>query len=442
MQANNSENTPVDLRLTADYAICSVDLPIIENPVVDIDDQGNIIGVYPSKNAPVCTPKVQQNLGGLLMPGLVNAHAHTPMTLMRSAGDGAELQSWLFEKVIPRELKMTSHDAHLGMLIGSAEMLCAGVTTSCEMYLHAEALAEATAQSGARLVMTCGIVNALANAGRLDALISEIIDTKKRLETPDELLTVGFGPHSLYDLSIEQVSEIAQAAIATDSLVHIHLEETEAERELVKSKYGATATQVLHDHGVLEASVLAAHGVWLSPSDMDLLAQSDTSVVSCPVSNLKLGSGIANISEMTQRNVNVALGTDGPASNDSLRMWDDLKLLALLARGSTHNAQALSAKTAFDIATRRGAQAVGLKNTGVLQTAFYADIVRLETEAFWFSATSHDEIWAQLCFAASGENVTDVWVHGKHVYKDSQCVGVDTQNLFAKVRETARRLAS
>ena len=204
-------------------------------------------------------------LGGLIMPGLVNAHAHTPMTLVRGAGDGLPLQRWLNEAMWPREGRMTPEDVWWGMALGSAEMLVSGVTTSCEMYLFEDAVVDAVSTTGGRLVMTPAALSVLhgesfgAGGDRLDALAA----FHGMYHDPAGRLTVGIGPHSAYDLGVAGVARMAELARSLDAVLHVHVAETRAESEPLEAEYGCSIVQVLSDHDVLGGRVLFAHAVWV-----------------------------------------------------------------------------------------------------------------------------------------------------------------------------------
>lgn len=410
----------------------------VDGGAVDIAEDGRIAAVGPEQELG-SAPAIVQRFSGLLMPGLVNAHAHTPMTLVRSAGDGLPLQQWLTDAVWPREGKMNADDAWWGMTLGSAEMLLAGVTTSNEMYFFEEAIVDAVTASGARLVMTPGVIQALLPDGKVGARINQIADFHSGHHHPDERINVGFAPHSLYDLTPQQCGEIAAVARASDALFHIHLEETMAERELVKERHGKTATQALADVGCLEAKVIAAHGVWLDETDQRLLAEADAAVAHCPQSNLKLGSGIAPVSQMLAAGVGVAIGTDGVASNDDLDLWEELKLAPLLARGSTGDPQAMTAATAVDVATGAGAAALGLNDVGHLSVGARADVIRIDTDQPAF--TPGLDLSTHLVFGGSSRFVTDVWVDGRHVVDAGSVTTVDLAEAKRQVTERGRRIA-
>lgn len=412
---------------------------LINNGAIDIDDVGRVVAVG-TEDELGPPPNQIARVGGLIMPGLVNAHAHSPMTLLRSVGDGLPLQRWLHEAIFPREAKLTAEDAWWGMALGSAEMLLAGVTTSCEMYWHEESIVEAVRASGARTVVTPAVISSLLPGGDIDRWINNALEFHSTHNRPELRTHVGFAPHALYNVTPEHCQAIAEAAKSVDAIVHIHLEETQAERDEMAATYGKSATQVLADSGVLEAKVLAAHGVWLSSSDMKLLGQAGASIAHCPQSNLKLGSGVAPVAEMLEAGLRVAVGTDGPASNDDLDLWEEIKLMPLLARGTSHDPEAMMAATALEAATASAGVAVGVSEIGHLSPGAWADIVRVDLNQPVFAGG--DEVITRLVFAGSSRLVTDVWVAGDRVVADRELTTIDCGQAMAEVSQRSRRLAS
>ena len=327
------------LRLVAD-AVVTVDADdtMLRPGAVEFDD-GVITWVgNPRQRAPAPGTEVRQ-LGGLLMPGLVNCHGHSPMTLVRSAGDGLPLDRWLSESVWPREALLDDEDVYWGMVLGAAELLCNGTTTTCEQYRHPAAVADALLDSGMRGVYTVAIFD-VPDAGPADtweALLDGACALFDAMEGKDDRLQVGFGPHAAYTVPPAGLRAIAGEARARGALLQIHLSETVAEGELVRERYGMSAPALLASEGVLDGRVLAAHAVWLDEADLGLLAEHDVAVAHCPGSNGKLGAGIAPLRGLLARGVRVGLGTDGPASNDDLHLWDEMRLAPLLARATARD---------------------------------------------------------------------------------------------------------
>jgi len=426
----------------------------VADAVVTVDDRGTVLvpGVVdvvgdrlgyvgPPEGAPEAPGPVQQ-VGGLLMPGLVNTHAHTPMTLLRGAGDGLGLERWLREVVWPREARMTDEDARWGMLAGAHELLSCGVTTTCEMYLHATAVAEALLEAGIRGVLTPGIFD-LGGAGQggWRPPFEAALAVHRDFDGAEGRLSVGFAPHAAYTVPAEGLATVAAAAHERGALVQIHMAETATEGDGVRAEHGCSVPELLERLGVLEGRVLAAHSVWLSPADLDLYQAHDVAVAHCPGSNAKLGSGVAPLAAFLERGIRVGLGTDGPASNDDLDLWEELKLAPMLARVTATDATAVSTAQALRLATRGGAEALGL-DTGHLVTNALADLVRLELDDTRFLPfLDQGSLLADLVWAAGSRLVTDVWVGGRPVVVGRRCLTIDEVEVRAEVGRRGRRLA-
>jgi 5-methylthioadenosine/S-adenosylhomocysteine deaminase len=431
-------------RYLADYVLtCNADFSLLKNAALDVAD-GRISWVGEQAEAPPHEGSTIQ-LGGLLMPGLVNSHAHTPMTLVRGAGDGLPLMDWLTKVMWPREGQMTSEDALWGMRLGAAEMLLSGVTSTCEMYLFEEALVEASQDVGIRLVMTPGIISALHgdSFGATDNRIAAIADFRAQHHDPDTLVTVGFGPHSAYDLPLELCSEVASAARDLDALLHIHVCETKDEGADLEAQHGGKSTiELLAQHEILDGKVLAAHSVWLSETDMEIYAQKGVRVAHCPVSNMKLASGTAAIQAMRAKGIDVGLGTDGPASNDDLDLWQEIKISPLLARVTELDASSMTPQDALTMATVEGSRAIGNDDSGTLQIGAKADFIRLELDTPTFvPVTNDDELIAHVAWSGSGRHVTDVWVQGTQVVANRRLTNFDLERAIAEIQTRGLRLA-
>ncbi|MEZ5230339.1 MAG: amidohydrolase family protein [Acidimicrobiales bacterium] len=261
-----------------------------------------------------------------------------------------------------------------------------------------------------------------------------------RHHRPDERISVGFGPHSVYDLDADLLRLIVGAAAELDAVVHIHLEETTEERQVVLDRDGRSATQVLADVGALDGQLVAAHGVWLDDHDRRLLGEAGASLAHCPNSNLKLGAGIADIRAMADAGINVTIATDGPASGDSLDLWRGVSLATGLARGMRHDPQALGVDDVLLMATANGGRAIGQPDVGTLTVGSRADFIRIDIDQPTFTPSLDEhELLTHLVFANRGGNVTDVWVDGEQVVADRRPVRVD---LDEAMREVVQRSSS
>ena len=429
-------------RLVADAVFTVDDDETILRPgAVEIED-GLISWVGDPRDVPAGAATDVRELGGLLMPGLVNCHGHSPMTLVRSAGDGLPLDRWLTEAVWPREALHGEEDVFWGMTLGALELLGNGVTTTCEQYLYPAAVAEAALASGIRCVLTPGVfdVAGIDPAGSWQGHLAEACRVFDEMDGRDGRLHVGFGPHAAYSLPPAGLSAVAQEAQRRGAMVQIHLAETEAEGRVVADRHGMSAPALLASLGVFDGPVLAAHSIWLDEADMDLLAEYGVAVAHCPGSNGKLGSGVARLAELLARGIRVGLGTDGPASNDDLHLWDEMRLAAILARATAADPGVISSATALWLATRGGGEALGLP-VGSLEAGRPADVIRLRTDdARFVPALNEAELLGHLVWAGAGYLVTDVWVGGAAVVVDGVCVSIDAERARSEVGERAHRL--
>jgi 5-methylthioadenosine/S-adenosylhomocysteine deaminase len=420
---------------------CDPACSVLRDAVVDIEQDGRIGFVGPAAEAP--GEAVVTEVSGILMPGLVNAHAHTPMTVLRGMGGDLPLLRWLEDVIWPAEALLTPADMRAGMLLGSVEMLRNGVTTSVEMYFHLDELASAVLETGARAVLTGGIIEAPGFTWRklLDDM-NALIDTHGLRFGPGDRIELGYGPHSAYTLSPEVLTEVAAAARARDALMHIHIAEAIQEDAPQRSAYGSVP-QLLDSIGFFGGRVVAAHSIHLSDTDIELFARHGVGVAHCPGSNAKLASGIARIGAMRTAGVPVGIGTDGPASNDDLDLWEDIRLAAMLARLSTMDASALVAGDVLLMATRGGADVLGRSDIGALESGRWADIVHVSVDAPAFSGgldVPDVQLLSNLVWAAGARQVQDVWVAGDQVVSFGETTMVDRAQAQAAAGAVTQRL--
>jgi 5-methylthioadenosine/S-adenosylhomocysteine deaminase len=392
---------------------------------------GRVAAVGPAGEAPPLGPGDEEHrLGGLLLPGLVNCHAHSPMTVLRGAGEGLPLGRWLREVIWRREARLTPEDARLGMLVGAVEMLQAGITTSAEMYFHAGAVAPAVAEAPG-----------WERFGTASDMLRRAVALREEL-AGEELVEVGVGAHSAYVLGEAALREVVETAVAEEMPVHIHVAETRTEGDEVTARTGLTVPAYLAGLGLFAARTCAAHGVWLTEGDIGLLAEHGVGVAHCPGSNGKLASGIAPVVALRGAGVAVGLGTDGPASNDNLDLWEEARLSLLLARLRSGDASALGLGDALRMATCEAAAALGREDIGALLPGRRADMARLSLDRVVYDPVLEPgDVLSLLVWAGSAADVTDVWVGGRRVVEGRECRTVDVDEARAGLRAAARRLA-
>ena len=348
----------------------------------------------------------------VLIPCLVNAHTHAAMNLMRGLADDLPLMRWLNDHIWPAEAAhVSSKFVYDGTLLACAEMLRAGVTCFNDMYFFPDAAAHAASDAKLRAVMGMIVIEfPSAYAGDADSYLHRGLETRDAFRN-HPLLTFSIAPHAPYTVSDKSFAKVLTYSEQLNVPIHIHVHETENEIVQSETQHGVRPLERLRKLGLLGPQFVAVHAVHLTPVEIALLAQQNCHVVHCPTSNLKLASGIAPVAEMLQAGINVALGTDGAASNNRLDMFAEMRLAALLAKGSSRQADVLPAHQALAMATINGARALGLeKEIGSLEVGKAADIVAVELSSIetspCYDTASH------LVYAASREHVSHVWVAG------------------------------
>lgn len=423
---------------------CDGSVRVLRDAVVDVDDAGRIAFVGPAADAPA-TDAPTTRLAGLLMPGLVNTHAHTPLALLRGMGGDLPLMRWLTEVVWPAEARLDAADVRTGMLAGGAEMLRHGVTTSTEMYFWADTVVEAVLELGSRVVMTPGIITApgMDRLGTWEQMrdgISSWIDADGLRFGPGERVELGYGAHSAYTLSAEAVATTAAAARERGALLHIHVAEAVGEDDEVRAVYGSVPA-MLETTGSLGGRVLAAHSIQMSDQDLEIFARHDVAVAHCPGSNAKLAAGVARVGEMLTAGLRVGLGTDSPASNDDLDLWEEQRLASLFARQKGADATALTAADVLLLATAGGADALGRDDLGRLRAGAWGDVVHVDLDDPAFvDPDDPAQLVSNLVWSAGSRSVRDVWVAGDPVLADRVPVRVDPAEILTAARAAGRRI--
>ncbi|OFX37109.1 MAG: hypothetical protein A2W95_09475 [Bacteroidetes bacterium GWA2_40_14] len=331
-------------------------------------------------------PKNGKNMvdiqGDIIIPGFVNAHTHLPMTLYRGLADDLPLKTWLEDHIWPAEATHT-HEKNVrkGARLGLAEMIQTGTTTFCDMYFFADAVAEETAKSGMRAVMNEAILDFPTNSyPHVEAALAKAQQfIEKWKQHP--LIYPGLVFHATYSCSKETLLKVKHLSNQFGLRISTHISETQDEVAQITERYGLNPPHYLHELGMLTENTLGAHCIWLTEEDQALFKKSGAHVVHCPSSNLKLGSGIAPVATYLQKGINVALGTDGCASNNNLDMVEEMRLAALLQKGINHNPELLPAREALKMATINGAKALGLDHLiGSIEVGKRADLAIVSTK--------------------------------------------------------------
>lgn len=354
---------------------------------------------------------VQLN-GHILIPGLINLHTHAAMNLMRGLADDLPLMPWLEQHIWPAEQKFVSPGfVHDGTLLACAEMLAGGITTFNDMYFYPESAAEACLKMGMRANLGLAVLDfATQYANDAEGYIQQGLEARDHLRC-EALLSFSFAPHAPYTVSDTTFERIMTLAEQVDIGVHTHMHETQQEIIDSERMHGLRPLARLANLGLLGPNLTLAHCVYLEDAEIELLAEHGSSIAHCPSSNLKLASGIAPIARYAKHGVNIGLATDGAASNNRLDMFAEMRLAALLAKGQSGDATAISAYQALEMATINGAKALGLDDKiGSIEIGKLADLTAvkltgIETQPC-FDPASH------LVYAAGREHVSHVWVNG------------------------------
>ena len=413
---------------------------VVPDAVLDVAE-GRITWVGPAAAAPPAEEAEIVELPGILTPGLVNSHSHAPMVLFRGQGEGLPLDRWLREVMWPREARLTSDDVEVAMTAASAEMLGNGITTSVEMYFHPERIAAAVGTTGARAVIPAPLVP-LPGMGTLEDQLAAAVDLAAGAPS-DGSVEYGVGPHAAYTVPLPVLRDAARATREHGLLLHLHVAETVLEDAGLRAEHGLSVPGLLAAHDVLGGRVLAAHCVHVDDADLALWREHDVAVAHCPASNAKLASGIAPLRAMLDQGIRVGMGTDGPASNDGLDLFADLRLAAQLARLAGRSATELTAAEAFWLATGAAADAIDRPDLGQLEVGRRADLVHVDTRDLVFEPVGNPaDVLAHLVWSGAGRHVRDVWVGGRQVVAAGASLTVDAAELRSDVAARAARLAA
>lgn len=385
-----------------------------------------------------CADKTIYGSGKMLIPGLVNAHTHAYMTVFRNCADDLKFNDWLFGRILPLEDKLTPEDCYWGSLLAVMEMLSTGTTAFNDMYIFTDAAARAVSDSGIRAVLSRGLVGGKDDQGGQLRLREALTEMAKW--SGIENISFMLAPHAPYTCDDSYQAQVAGEAKRLGVYLHTHISESLSEMETIRERYGRTPPELMDTTGLLTDNTVAAHCVYLTDSDIDLLAKRGVSVATNPVSNLKLANGVAPIPKLLKAGVNVALGTDGAASNNALNVFRELGLLSILHKGVTGDPQSVGARDAFNIATKNGAKALGLDKVGEIKPGMKADLVVMDLDRPNLQPLN-DPI-AALAYSANGTEVETVIVGGKILMEDRRFLTVDREKVLFEVNKVCERIGT
>ncbi|MEM7802703.1 MAG: amidohydrolase family protein [Chloroflexota bacterium] len=405
--------------------------------IVALGEKETILAAYTPEELVDCSDHV-------LLPGLVNAHTHVPMTLLRGLNDDLRLDVWL-GYLMPLEREFVTPDfVKLGATVACAEMVRSGITTFADMYYFESDIAETTAAAGLRALLGQTVLmfpspDASTYNAALD-LCREFIEAWRG----HELIVPAVSPHAWYTATPELLRACADLALEYDVPLHTHISETLIEVENCRDQHGTTPVNWNQDHRILDTKLLAAHCVHIDRGEMRLLKKAGAGVAHNPTSNLKLSSGIAPVPEMLEEGINVGIGTDGPASNNDLDMFEEVRLAALLAKVFRHDPTDLPAREALKLATIGGARAVHMGDiTGSLEVGKRADFITVDCGGIHNRPHFHnnpDAVYSRLVYASKSTDVINVMCNGRWLMREQNLLTIDEESALEKADQVAREI--
>lgn len=374
------------------------------------------------------------------LPGLVNTHGHAAMSLLRGYGDDLALQVWLQEKMWPMEAKFTSDDVYWGTSLSVLEMIKGGTTTFVDMYDHMDQVAKVVQDSGMRGVLTRGVIGLCPPEVQQQKLDEAVAFAKDWHGKADGRITTMISPHAPYTCPPDFIEKFVQASQDLNLPLHTHMSETETEVAQNVKDYGLRPVAHLEKLGMFSRPTLLAHAVHLTDEEIDVLAKHQVAVSHNPGSNLKLASGVARIPALLKAGVTVSLGTDGPASNNNLDMFEEMRLAALIHKGVSGDPTAIPASEALRMGTEYGAKSAFLEDIGMLAVGMKADMIALNTDQAHFLPRT--DYISHAIYSASAKDVEHVWVDGKQVVKNGASLTLDEERIRREAQRAFERLTT
>ncbi|MCI2063014.1 MAG: amidohydrolase [Eubacteriaceae bacterium] len=398
---------------------------------------------YIGSNAPEkVSGDVYDGRGKLLMPGFVNAHAHSPMTLMRGYGENMALQEWLNDRIFPFEAKLTGERVYWGTLLAMAESLRFGIVSTSDMYYFCDDMARAVLDAGCKNNISRSITN----------FTDEDLSTMKaaaEMKSFYENFNGAGGGKILVDMSLhaeytnpeKTVRQLAEYTKKIGANMHVHVSETKTEHEECKARHeGRTPVKFLSDLGLFDTRTTAAHCVWVEPEDMDILKEKNVTVACNPVSNMKLASGVCNVPELLARGINTAIGTDSVSSNNSLNFIEEMKAFATAPKMMYNDPTAVTPKQTIIAAAAGGAAAQGREDCGRIKEGFRADLIVLDVSGPNMHPV-HDML-NNIVYSASGSDVCLTMTDGKVLYKDGEYMTIDVEKAIYETEKATNEILS
>lgn len=384
--------------------------------------------------------KIIDATGKIVIPGLINTHTHLSMTLFRGLADDLSLDSWLNDHIWPMEANLNGDFCYIGALLGAVELIKSGTTTFSDMYFYMEDVARAIDEAGIRAVLSYGMID----FGDEEKRKNEIKANLELFEACDGMadgrIKVFFGPHSPYTASEELLIKVRELADEYNMGIHIHVSETQKEIEDVSSQKSLRPFEYLDKIGFLGPDVVAAHSVWLSDNEIEIIKKNNVKISHNPCSNMKLASGVAPVSKLIENDICVSIGTDGASSNNNLDLIEELKTASLLQKVSTLDPKVLNSDEAIAMGTIKGAEALGLESEiGSIEVGKKADIVLIDTNSANMVPDS-SSLSSNIIYSANGSNVDTTICDGKILMENKKLTILDEEEIYAKARKAIKEL--
>lgn len=432
----------VDNLIHAKWIItCEETNQVLENHALAIK-AGKIISILPSKEASEKFKATSEEhyTSHAVMPGFINSHTHVAMNVFRGLADDLELMDWLHHHIWPAETKWVSEElVYDASLLAMAEMIRSGTTCFNDMYFFLDATAKAATKAGMRAHIGMTIMDVPTAWAKTPEEYFEKAKAFYHNYKNDPLVTPTLAPHSTYTVSEENLIKVKNFADEHHLKINIHLQEASSEIQQSMQEYNKRPLERLHDIGMVSPNLIAIHMTQISDSDMDILQKTKPNLVHCPESNMKLVSGACPVEKLLKAGINVALGTDGAASNNDLNMFGEMRTAAFLGKMTAHDPKAVSAETVLKMATLHGAKALGIdKFTGTLTQGKAADFIAIDLEQIETQPLYHPI--SQIVYATSRSQVTDVWVAGKQLMKNRTLLTLEVPELLNKAQAWRKKI--
>lgn len=379
--------------------------------------------------------KIIKGTKKLVIPGLINTHTHSYMSIFRNIADDLSFSDWLFGKISPLEDKLSSDDMYWGAMLACIEMIKTGTTCFVDMNMSMESVIKAVTDSGLRAVLSRGLVGEGNNEGgriRLEENLNALKYCK------NDNISFLLGPHAPYTCDKEYLKIVKETAKEYNLGLTIHLSESLTEIENIKKQHGMSPIELMDSIGLFDVPTIAAHCVHLSDNDISILAQKNVSVATNPKSNLKLANGIAPLVKMQNMGVNITIGTDSAASNNTLNMFSEMNYTSLLHKGISHSPTVISASDTLSFATKNAALAIGNKQVGEIKEGLKADLTILDIDCPQFYPENN--LVAALVYSANGSEVDTVIVNGKILMEKKQIKTIDTEKVYSECEKIIERI--